>query len=315
MRPRSSLPPFPDGWFAIAFSSELEPRGVLSRRWFGEEIVLFRDEHGAVAVLDAYCPHMGAHLGKGGTVQDGTIRCPFHGFRFDKNGTCVHAYGGKPPRANTRSYPVVERNGAIFVWHHARGEAPSWELPDVSFEGWSDVKGETIPIRTHVQETAENSVDVGHFAAVHGYRNTTVTREAEAKGPLLTIGLSSERSLESLGMPGEIAFAYDIEVWGLGCSIVNVDVASFGIKTRQLVYATPVDEEHIELRIGASVLKLPDEGATNGMLAMLWDGFRNDVMQDVPIWENKRYVERPALALGDGPVPLYRRWAQQFYSA
>ena len=314
MRPRSPLPPFPDGWFAIAFSSELPARGVLSRRCFGEEVVVFRDEQGAVAVLDAYCPHMGAHLGHGGTVQDGAIRCPFHGFRFNKSGACVHAYGGKPPRVSTKSFPVVERNGAIFVWHHGKGEAPSWEVPAVSFEGWSDVKGETLPIRTHVQETAENSVDVGHFAAVHGYSETCVTREAEAKGPLLTISLSSKRSLASLGMDGEIAFAYDIEVWGLGCSIVHVDVPTFGVKTRQLVYATPVDDDNIELRIGATVQKLADEGATAGILAMLWEGFRNDVLQDVPIWENKRYVERPALALGDGPVPLYRKWAQQFYS-
>jgi phenylpropionate dioxygenase-like ring-hydroxylating dioxygenase large terminal subunit len=315
MRPRSPLPPYPNGWYAIAFSSELAPRAVLGRRCIGEEVVLFRTEQGDVSVLDAYCPHMGANLAHGGTVQDGLLRCPFHGFRFDRSGACVHAYGGKPPRANTKSYPVVERNGAIFVWHHESGEAPSWEVPALSFDGWTDVKGETIPIRTHVQETAENSVDIGHFAAVHGYTDTIITREAETRGPLLTIGLSSKRSLASVGMPGEVSFVYDIEVWGLGCSIVHVDVLTFGMKTRQLVYATPIDADTIELRIGASVQKLPDEGATANILAMVWDGFRNDVLQDVPIWENKRYVERPPLAAGDGPVPLYRKWAQQFYAS
>jgi hypothetical protein len=39
----------------------------------------------------------------------------------------------------------------------------------------------------------------------------------------------------------------------------------------------------------------------------------NDVRQDYEIWANKRYVERPPLAEGDGPVPKYRRWAAQFY--
>jgi hypothetical protein len=39
------------------------------------------------------------------------------------------------------------------------------------------------------------------------------------------------------------------------------------------------------------------------------------VAQDFVIWENKRYVPRPMLARGDGPIPLYRRWAAQFYEA
>ena len=34
---------------------------------------------------------------------------------------------------------------------------------------------------------------------------------------------------------------------------------------------------------------------------------------DVPIWENKVYRERPPLVEDDGPLPLLRRWARQFY--
>ena len=41
----------------------------------------------------------------------------------------------------------------------------------------------------------------------------------------------------------------------------------------------------------------------------------HDVRQDIPIWENKRYLERPALAEGDGPVGRFRQWARQFYPA
>lgn len=44
-------------------------------------------------------------------------------------------------------------------------------------------------------------------------------------------------------------------------------------------------------------------------LAALW----HEVSRDAPFWESKRYLERPALAKGDGPIPLYRRWARQFY--
>lgn len=48
--------------------------------------------------MDAYCPHLGAHLGIGGTVEGETLRCPFHAFRFDTGGVCVATgYGTKPP--------------------------------------------------------------------------------------------------------------------------------------------------------------------------------------------------------------------------
>lgn len=310
-----SLPPYPDGWFALAFSEELAARGVLTRRAFGEELVLFRGEDSVPAIVEAYCPHLGAHLGHGGRVEGQTIRCPFHGFRFARDGECVAAYGGKPPRARLRTFPVAERSGVIFAWHHARGEAPTWQPPELDRTGFTPWRHETIPIRTHVQETAENSVDVGHFSEVHGYRDTRVIREALAEGPKLTIALQSTRSLSSLGMEGEILIAYDIAVHGLGCSIVEVDVEAFGMRSRQLVLATPVGERAIELRVASAIRALPDADATDNLATMLHTGFITDVRQDVPIWENKRYVERPALAAGDGPIALYRRWARQFYAA
>jgi nitrite reductase/ring-hydroxylating ferredoxin subunit len=55
----------------------------------GEELIAFKDEQGEVHVFDAYCPHQGAHLGRGGKLEDDAVRCPFHGFYFDKKGRCL----------------------------------------------------------------------------------------------------------------------------------------------------------------------------------------------------------------------------------
>ena len=64
-------------------------------RFFGQELVLFRGTSGKVIMLDAYCPHMGTHLGrnktsysvvKGQHVEGDSIRCPFHGWRFGPDG-------------------------------------------------------------------------------------------------------------------------------------------------------------------------------------------------------------------------------------
>ena len=94
------LPEFPAGWFAVGFSHELARGQMLSRQCMGQQVVLFRTQSGVACAVDAYCPHLGAHFGHGGTVLGEVIRCPFHGFCFDQRGVCVATgYGAKPPPA------------------------------------------------------------------------------------------------------------------------------------------------------------------------------------------------------------------------
>ena len=130
---RAALP-IPNGWFAVAWSKDLEVGGVKRIRYFNEELALFRTRSGEPKVLDAYCPHLGAHLAEGGRVMGETIRCPFHGWQFDGTGRCMHIpYCDRiPPKALVRSWPVVERDCMIFVWHHAEGQPPSWDVPQMT---------------------------------------------------------------------------------------------------------------------------------------------------------------------------------------
>ena len=61
--------PIPNGWFAVAFSRDLVAGDVQAIHYFGQDLVLFRGRDGAARVLDAYCPHVGAHLGEGGLAH------------------------------------------------------------------------------------------------------------------------------------------------------------------------------------------------------------------------------------------------------
>ena len=105
-----------------------------------------RTEAGEVAALDAYCPHLGAHMGYGGRVEGGTLRCPFHGFEFDKTGECVGTpYGTLPsPKCIVPSWPVHEVNGFILAYHHPDGESPAWRVPDLSSEGYGRMRTRII---------------------------------------------------------------------------------------------------------------------------------------------------------------------------
>lgn len=67
----------------------------------GTYMVAFRGSDGRPAVLHAFCPHMGAHLGVGGVVVGDLLRCPFHGWAFDAQGEVRHV----PYRRNCRDMP------------------------------------------------------------------------------------------------------------------------------------------------------------------------------------------------------------------
>src|SRR5690349_17522096 len=109
-RPRFAFAGPPRGWFVVAFSSEITPGEVHRMHYFGRDLIAYRGASGAVFVHDAYCPHLGAHLGHGGTIEGDAIRCPFHGWRFEGDGRCsAIPYSDKiPTKARLGTLPVRE---------------------------------------------------------------------------------------------------------------------------------------------------------------------------------------------------------------
>nr|XP_050025189.2 cholesterol 7-desaturase nvd-like [Dermacentor andersoni] len=139
----------------------------------GQEFVAVRCEDGTARVFDAYCPHLGAHLGMMGRVAGDIIECPFHGWKFDcKSGSCTHVpYFAKAPSfAKVNVWMSKELLGLVFVWYHADGKAPSWDVPE-------DILSRTLEskstgrfehsVHCHIQDIAENGADSGHFNKVH----------------------------------------------------------------------------------------------------------------------------------------------------
>ena len=297
----------PSGWYCVAFSGELPPGRVLPRRYFGRDLVLWRTASGLARLADAWCPHLGAHLGHGGRVEGELLRCPFHGFQFDSRGACAATpYGHKaPPGARLGTWEVREMHGVVLAWFDPGGAAPGWEVADQETAGWSRLAHGGLTLRSHPQETSENSVDFGHFSEIHGFRRAAITRPLAIRGPLLTIGYT----VETRGM--EVAF--DIEVHGLGYSRVEGRLPRLGVEMRHLVLATPIDEEHVELRLASRVRRLRFPGLTPLALRAVFSSLCREVRQDSAVWRHKRFLERPALAEGDGPIPAYRRWCRQFY--
>lgn len=108
-------------WQPAALTVELEgDRPVAAVRLMGEDLVLFRDNEGELGLIGRQCPHRGADLCYG-RREDNGIRCPFHGWHFDRTGQCVEQ-PGEPEESRMHeqisvpSYPVVEKNGIIFAY-------------------------------------------------------------------------------------------------------------------------------------------------------------------------------------------------------
>lgn len=323
------LPPYPSSWYAVGESAALKPGAIMELQFCGQQAILFRTESGQAVLSEAYCPHMGAHLARGGRIEGETIACPFHGFCFDTSGQCVKTgYGTKPPKqAVLKTWPVMEMNGVIMAWQDATGKAPDWTVPELDWEGWTPVRFADWRITSHPQEIAENSADVGHFRHVHGYDDVKVFMEAQADGHILQGKYGMSRAANFVGIRSKpIQVEFNFFEYGLGMAHVEAHVPKFGLNSRHFVYPMPIDGKEIVLRIGVSVNQNFKPSRIHPMLGILpksllmpfiasgyYREYKRDVSDDFKVWTNKVYVHPPYLAQGDGPVVLYRKWAAQFY--
>jgi len=122
-----------DTWYALAYSEQLQPDELFATRLWGEPLVLYRDRQGeAVCVRDA-CPHRSAPLSMG-DVQDGQLRCFYHGWAFGAEGACTNVptvgVGRKAPSgSDCSSRAVVERDGVLWVWSGQVLTADATKLP------------------------------------------------------------------------------------------------------------------------------------------------------------------------------------------
>ena len=303
---------YPRGWFAVSFSDELDATAVKPLEYFGKDLVLFRTESGAPKILDAHCPHMGMHMGYGGVVEGEAIKCPFHSWKFNGEGTCVDIpYAKKiPPKGHAVCWPVRERNGMIFVWHASDKSPPDWEMPELgetSHSEWTAWKHEIVEIKTHPHAIVENVADTGHFAPVH--QTHVESYEAIFEGHTAT-QINSGVAYPVGG--GKDAYKLRATYYGPGVQFTRMD----GRLSSMLVNAhTPIGENLLHLRFGVILKKGDDENATEEFSNQYVKNLRDGFFQDIAIWEHKIFRERPALCDGDGPIMKLRKWYDQFYAA
>ena len=307
-------PRLPSSWYVVAYSDEVPPGELLRLQVLEQELVAFRAADGTVSVLDAYCPHLGAHLGVGGRIENGTLRCPFHGWRFDGSGSCVEIpYASRiPPRARVPRRTAVERNGLVLLWFDEAGRPPFFEVPELP--EWHDPHYSKRwtryewTLRTHPQEMVENGLDWQHFPTVHKMDPPRSPR-FRFEGPSYSWGMDSGKDYTLQ----EFREDFDLggENWGLGYSVTRQKGA---FETCVVTGMTPIDRGSVRVRLGVIARR---NGESDEAMARTLQKYVEEhavvATQDFEIWEHKLYRPNPLLCEEDGPIAEYRRWVRQFY--
>jgi phenylpropionate dioxygenase-like ring-hydroxylating dioxygenase large terminal subunit len=172
-------------WYPVVRSQDLgtAPQKV---RILAHDFVAFRDQEGKPAVLSDTCVHRGGSLSGGKCKEDGTVQCPYHGWRFNAAGECtripsIGISARIPPRARVDAYPVEERYGIVFAF---LGDLPQSERPPimpVEEHGTPQWRATvtSFEIDYNYERSIENGLDPAHNEYVHPTHGFQGERESE----------------------------------------------------------------------------------------------------------------------------------------
>lgn len=158
-------------WHPIALSEEIPLGGAPQPiRLFSEDLVLFRDEQGRAGLLGLLCSHRCADLSYG-RIEDGGLRCLYHGWLFDINGRCLDQ-PAEPPESRYKdeirhkAYPLIERAGMIFAYlgDGAPPLLPSYEFLDADREHLFLQK---TRLGCNFLQSLEGDIDPSHLSYLH----------------------------------------------------------------------------------------------------------------------------------------------------
>jgi phenylpropionate dioxygenase-like ring-hydroxylating dioxygenase large terminal subunit len=313
-------PGYPTGWFQVGWSAAFCRGAVQPIRYFGQDLVMYRGEGGNLSVLDAFCPHQGAHLGFGGQVEDEDLRCPFHGWRWGGDGRNTEIPYGDLSCLNisVRSWDTREINGLVLVWHDALRRPPTWEppaVPEASDPAYYPMYPDAAhrdTVRFPPQCVVENNADLAHVRFVHRWQDVPVLDHSEAAGPCFSDGFTGTLSTAK----GDVTVKVDNQVWGIG---LNYSWFTGLLDTAQVVAVTPIDSETSEMFHSVWARRVPGDlgdkprGLARAIIdAQFREGFGPS--GDRPIFEHQQYVRRVPFLPSEGPLlRAARQWSKQFY--
>jgi len=164
-----------DLWYMPALASSLKRGDMRREMLLGEPVLLGRGHDGEVFALRDICPHRGVPLSAGRIKSDNSVECPYHGWRFRKDGVCsaipslVAGQDFEPEKIKVRSYPAREQDGLVWVYMAATpGAAPRSEPPRVGSDHkmrWTEIQN----FACGIDHAVIGLMDPAHGPYVHAH--------------------------------------------------------------------------------------------------------------------------------------------------
>ena len=158
-------------WQPVCYADELTDVPV-ALKILGEELVAFRDFSGRIGLVEAHCPHRGTSL-EFGLVSERGIRCCYHGWLFDVDGTILET-PGEPVGSTFKdrlchgAYPVHDFQGIIFAYLGPPENIPAFPMLDVyEREGYRLMPGKRYDYPCNWLQIVENAADPVHASFLH----------------------------------------------------------------------------------------------------------------------------------------------------
>ena len=313
----------PTGWFHIGWTDELPPGGVKPLNYFGQELVAFRSETGELSIMDAFCPHLGAHLGYGGKVKDDCIVCPYHGWEWNTKGqNTVVPYQDQPVKKAIRTWHTIERHGMMFIWYDPEHNAPKWELldPFKCFPGGEVSPDDYYPCYPHAtferpnepfpaQYMMENAADSAHFQFTHG---------APMSPKLTYFSVDEGHWIGTISFKSPKTDAYALSVTTVKPNI-GLAFAHFNgkppLQYRLALTATPIDAFTCDVRLSYFLQRDPKSPDVMPDHVLKFAETTEELYEeDARMWRRQKFMQKPIFAAQDVEgYSAYRKWCERFY--
>jgi phenylpropionate dioxygenase-like ring-hydroxylating dioxygenase large terminal subunit len=274
------------GWHQIGWSAEVLPGDVRPVELGPAHLALYRGHSQLLMLVDAFCPHMGAHLAYGGCVVDDDIVCPFHGWRWAPSGSNVEIpYSEKAnDRKFTRHWVVREEAGLIVTWYDADGGSSEpdtdvfHDVPDREPERRRD-----FATSADLRNVREIFLDGVHMARALGLEGVTTSVASTEKT------LTFRHTFGSKGTKEEVTG-----------ELKSPGIATVRSSERPGVYIvswSPRATSSVQVRVGSYGTAQPEAAWVEDYL-----------VATLPLVEQMRYVDELAPLSSEEPLALARHW-------
>ena len=243
-------------WHAVATSDSVDSK-IFSVRLLQNDYVLWRTPDGQVVAASDICTHRQAPLSKG-TLEDGCLRCPYHGWLFGNEGHCLEVPSASeglpiPPKANLKSLHVEEKYGLIWLCPNE----PDAPVPEVAAESDSSFTRLNTKMQIWNADSTrmiDNMLDISHFPYTHrgtfGIEQETVVPKIKLEQLDQTFfGYGYEVKINNVGstkiMSGggnDVVKLFMTTGFALPFSVLSTMSYETGVEHKLFMTAAPIEE-------------------------------------------------------------------------